>query len=139
MGKLIQRGGHVVVGAFTQGGCRALGLGDDLAGAILGHAHDVLGGDDAGGLSVRVGDRGLGVRAGLRDERGGLVVCARTGALGFFLGVGEDLRGALVGLVEGRGGARVRLGDARLGRGVGAPQDGVSVGDDGVGGDQVLG
>ena len=64
---------------------------------------------------------------------------ARALALGFFLGVGEDLRGALVGLIEGRGGARVSLGDTRLGGRIGAPQDGVRVGNDGIGGHKILG
>jgi len=68
-----------------------------------------------------------------------LILGARTRALRFFLRIGQDLCGALVGLVEGGGGTRVGLGDARLSGGIGTSQDGVRVGDDGVSGDEVLG
>ena len=60
-------------------------------------------------------------------------------ALSLFFGVRADLGGTLIGLVEGGGGTRVGLGDARLSGGIGTSQDGVRVGDDGVSGDEVLG
>ena len=109
-----------------------------FAGAVFGHAHDVLGGDDALGLRVRVGNGGFGVSARLGDQGGSLGVGTCVRALSLFFGVRADLGGTLIGLVEGGGCARVRLGDTGFCRGVRASQDRVGIGDDGVGSNEIL-
>ncbi|WP_410050689.1 ATP synthase F0 subunit B [Actinomyces sp. MRS3W] len=81
----------VVVGAVTQPFGSFLGGGDDGVGAVVGHAHDVLPGNQPVGLLLGVGDDPRGLLTPLRQDGVGV----GHNLLGPMHGGGDGLAGAL--------------------------------------------